>query len=126
VPTYIGLQVLLALVFAAMYVTGTEVIAMAVTMFLWGAVGFAKLTPLQMIVINAAKEAPNLASTLLQSAFHTGIAAGSFVGSAALTVGFDYASLPWIGAVLRSMCAVIGMCGPAPCKTAAAPRSCSS
>jgi DHA1 family inner membrane transport protein len=107
VRSFVGLMGVFAAVFAATFVTGTGQIAMAATLVLFGAVGFAGLTPLQLIIINAARETPNLASMLLQSAFNIGIAVGSFVSSAALTLGFSYRQLPWIGFALISTVATI-------------------
>jgi MFS transporter, DHA1 family, inner membrane transport protein len=51
-------------------------------------------------LVNAARGAPNLASTLVQSGFNFGNAIGPSIGAAALTKGFGYADLPWIAAAM--------------------------
>jgi MFS transporter, DHA1 family, inner membrane transport protein len=43
----------------------------------WGAAAFALISPLQMSVVDAASDAPNLASTLNQSAFNLGNSIGA-------------------------------------------------
>ena len=64
-------------------------------------VGFAFAAPVQARILNAARAAPNLASTLISTAFNIGIAAGAWLGSVALTDGWGYAQLPWISVVFR-------------------------
>jgi MFS transporter, DHA1 family, inner membrane transport protein len=72
------------------------------TLFVWGALTFALVSPLQMRVMNEASDAPNLASTLNQGAFNLGNASGAFAGGIALTDGLAYGSIPWIGAALAT------------------------
>jgi DHA1 family inner membrane transport protein len=72
------------------------------TLFVWGGLTFALVSPLQMRVMNEASDAPNLASTLNQGAFNLGNASGAFAGGVALTEGVAYASIPWIGAALAT------------------------
>ena len=64
----------------------------------WGAAAFALVPPLQHRVAVQAKGAPNLASTLNQSAFNLGDALGAALGAAVLASGAGYAALPWAGA----------------------------
>jgi DHA1 family inner membrane transport protein len=72
------------------------------TIFVWGVLAFALVSPLQMRVVNEASAAPNLASTLNQGAFNLGNAAGAFAGELALTDGVSYSHIPWIGAALAA------------------------
>jgi DHA1 family inner membrane transport protein len=51
-------------------------------------------------VVDQARDAPNLAATLNQSAFNLGNATGAWLGGAALTAGFAYVQLPYLGALL--------------------------
>jgi DHA1 family inner membrane transport protein len=99
VATLIGMLAFQALVYVAMFFCGRSPGLIWVSIFLVGA-GIGTVPPLQMIVVTAAKEAPNLASTLLQSAFNIGISAGSLVGGTALSLGLDYRHLPLICVVL--------------------------
>lgn len=54
--------------------------------------------PIRLRVINVAGDAPNLASTLIQSGFNLGNAVGPFAGAAALSAGLGYGQPPWLGA----------------------------
>jgi DHA1 family inner membrane transport protein len=71
-----------------------------VGVFAWGAIAFALVPPLQTRVVGQARDAPQLASTLNQSAFNLGDAAGAVLGAQWLTHGFGYASLPLLAAVV--------------------------
>jgi MFS transporter, DHA1 family, inner membrane transport protein len=74
-------------------------------MILWGFLFLAPCVPLQMRVVKKAIDGPNLASTLNQSAFNVGNALGPTLGAIALSRGFDYRALPWIGSVPALTCA---------------------
>ncbi len=76
------------------------------SVFFWGMLFYAPASAIQLRLVDAAIEAPNLASTLNQSAFNVGIAVGPSIGAAGLSLGLGFASLPWIGAIL----ALIGLC----------------
>ncbi|MBR29384.1 MFS transporter, DHA1 family, inner membrane transport protein [Albimonas donghaensis] len=76
--------------------------AAAVATFLWGAVTFALVSPLQIRVMGAAQGAPNLAASMNIGAFNLGNAIGAGVGGAVLALGFGYAALPAVGAVLAA------------------------
>jgi DHA1 family inner membrane transport protein len=65
-------------------------------------VAFALVSPLQMRVVNEARGAPNLASTLNQGAFNLGNAIGAWAGGVAITHGLPYAQIPWIGVGLAA------------------------
>ncbi|TDM67986.1 MFS transporter, partial [Lactobacillus crispatus] len=54
-------------------------------MVLWSGLVFALVSPLQIWVVEAATDAPNLASTLNQGAFNLGNAVGAWIGGTALT-----------------------------------------
>ncbi|HBS24079.1 MAG TPA: MFS transporter, partial [Thalassospira sp.] len=69
-PAIIATFVLLIAILAVFAETITNVIPAVVTVFVWGVVSFALVSPLQMRVVNEATEAPNLASTLNQGAFN--------------------------------------------------------
>ena len=66
----------------------------------WGFVHFACGSPLQMRVVDAASDAPSLASTVNQSAFNLGNAAGAWLGAQALISGVPLAHLPLISAAV--------------------------
>jgi DHA1 family inner membrane transport protein len=69
-------------------------------MFIWGFSLYFGAAPIQLRVVDAAREAPSLASTLLQSGLNAGIAAGPLFGAAGLREGMSYGDLPLIAAAL--------------------------
>jgi len=99
VPSLIGALAFVMLIYVAIFLSGRSPTLMAVCLLLSGA-GFATIPPLQIIIVNAARHAPNLASTLLQSAFNTGITAGSLIGGTVLSLGVAYAYLPLVSIII--------------------------
>ena len=57
----------------------------------------------QIRVLNAASDAPNLASTLNQSAFNFGNAVGAWLGAGALQFGLAYRELTWLAAAVATV-----------------------
>jgi DHA1 family inner membrane transport protein len=99
-PSIIGLFTALMAVLVVFTVTSHFQVGAIVTMVVWGAVSFALVAPLQMRVVDAASEAPNLASTLNQGAFNIGCASGAFVGGIPIGLGLSYDGLPFVGAAV--------------------------
>ena len=92
--SFLGLIAVLALL---SLVAPYPVPALAV-LVLWSGLAFALVSPLQVWVVEAASDAPNLASTLNQGAFNLGNALGAWLGGTALTLGAGYAELPALAA----------------------------
>jgi DHA1 family inner membrane transport protein len=65
-----------------------------VVLFLWSIGNFAFAAPLQSRILRGAREAPNLAASLISSAFNVGISIGSAAGALSLKAGLDYDKLP--------------------------------
>jgi DHA1 family inner membrane transport protein len=80
-----------------------SVIPTLALLILWSGLGFALVSPLQIWVVDAATDAPNLASTLNQGAFNFGNATGAWLGGAALNAGLHYAQLPLLGALVAAL-----------------------
>ncbi len=97
-PAVAGSFALLMLVLVLFTYTSRFAGPAVATVTLYGALAFALISPLQMWVVDAARDAPNLASTLNQSAFNLGNSIGAWAGGAALTAGVAYRELPWLGA----------------------------
>jgi len=97
-PSVIVIFSFLIVVLGVLTVTSHIAWLAGTTIFVWGVLAFALVSPLQMQVVNEASGAPNLASTLNQGAFNLGNAAGAFAGELALTDGVSYGNIPWIGA----------------------------
>ncbi|AYG03904.1 MFS transporter [Gryllotalpicola protaetiae] len=70
-----------------------------VALVLWGAVGFGMATFLQLLVVAAAPDIPQIAASLTVSAFNVGIAAGSFGGGRVVN-WFGVGATPYFGAVV--------------------------
>lgn len=68
-----------------------------------GVFAFALCPILQLLIIDQAHEAPNLGSTLNQSAFNLGNAAGAWIGGLVVASGADLADLPWTGALVGGL-----------------------
>ncbi len=96
-PSLIGILVAQAATYALISLAMGNGIAMSILMVVWGAVGFAFGAPAQARILTAASDAPNLASTLIPSAYNVGIALGAVVGSLLLGAGSSYTALPLIG-----------------------------
>jgi len=90
-------------VLAAFTQTSHSVIPAAITLVLWGTFAFALCPILQLLIIDQAHEAPNLGSTLNQSAFNLGNAAGAWIGGLVVASGADLADLPWTGALVSGL-----------------------
>lgn len=70
----------------------------AVLIFLWGVASFALVPPLQMRVMAAAAEAPNLASAMNIGAFNLGNALGAMLGGAVIGAGLGFPAVALAGA----------------------------
>ncbi len=90
----------LVVVLVVLAIIGRYEGATLAALFVWGALAFAVATPLQTWVVEAATDAPNLASILNQGAFNFGNATGAWVGGLAVTAGVGYGRLPLIGAAV--------------------------
>jgi len=95
-PALITVFALILALYLALLVAVYDPLAMAVMLFLWSLIGFSFAAPAQARILKAAADAPNLASTLISTAFNVGIAAGPLLGGLALDAGWGYARLPWI------------------------------
>ena len=70
----------------------------AVLIFLWGVASFALVPPLQMRVMAAAADAPNLASAMNIGAFNLGNALGAMLGGAVIGAGLGFPAVALAGA----------------------------
>ncbi|MDR5830327.1 MFS transporter [Caballeronia sp. LP006] len=99
-PSLMGILLALAIVMAVFAKTSHSQVGAIVTIFVWGIAAFATVPPLQTRVVEKAKDAPNLASTLNIGAFNIGNAGGAWLGGAVLTHGFGLDVLPWAAAMV--------------------------
>lgn len=102
-PSLVGMALATAVVLAAFTQTSHSAIPAAITLVLWGIFAFALCPILQLLIIDQAHEAPNLGSTLNQSAFNLGNAAGAWMGGLVVASGADLSDLPWTGALVSGL-----------------------
>ncbi|MFE0647553.1 MFS transporter [Streptomyces sp. NPDC059534] len=106
-PTLYGSLAALVLALAAFRFTVHVPWLALVTVVVLGAVGFMTTTPLQMLVMNKAKDAPTLASASNHSAFNLANAGGAWAGGAAVAAGWGWTSPALVGAGLTVVGLVI-------------------
>ncbi len=75
----------------------------AIGLLVWGAASFAVVPPVQLRVMQAAAEAPGLASSVNIGAFNLGNALGAAVGGAVISLGLGYAWVSIAGGVLAAL-----------------------
>lgn len=106
-PSLMGILIVLALVMAAFARTSHTPVLAVLTVFVWGVAAFATVPPLQMRVVEKARHAPHLASTLNIGAFNVGNAGGAWLGGLALSHGFALDALPWVAAAVTVAALVV-------------------
>ncbi|MER8038841.1 MFS transporter [Streptomyces hydrogenans] len=102
-PTLYGSLAALALTLVAFRFTVHVPWLALVTVVVLGAVGFMTTTPLQMLVMEKAKDAPTLASASNHSAFNLANAGGAWAGGAAIAAGGGWTSPVLVGAGLAAV-----------------------
>ena len=80
-------------------VTQFQIPALVMT-FVTGLIAFAVISPMQMLMIQAAKGSEMLASSAIQASSNMGNALGAFLGGLPLIAGFSYTSPQYVGAAL--------------------------
>jgi DHA1 family inner membrane transport protein len=105
----IGGIMLLILIFLSMPLLEPRVIPAVVMVFVWGCVHFAAGAPLQARIVDQARGAPNLASTLNQGAFNLGNAIGASLGGIMLTEGIGYRYLSLGSAAVASVALLVAL-----------------
>lgn len=98
-PSLLGMLVGATIAFALIYLFADNIVAMGLLILVWAGVSFGFGTPAQSRILKAAADAPNLASSLVPTAFNIAIAIGSAAGAFALEQGLGYRFLPLIGVV---------------------------
>jgi MFS transporter, DHA1 family, inner membrane transport protein len=101
--------VLLIAIFLIMPFVELTAVPAVIMIFVWGCVHFATGSPLQARIVDQAKGAPNLASTLNQGAFNLGNAIGASLGGIMLTEGIGYRYLSWGSAAVASVALLVAL-----------------
>lgn len=108
-PLVLGGLAALVVIFVLMPMAMPHVVPAVATIFLWGLVHFGAISPLQARIVEQAKGAPNLASTLNQGAFNLGNALGASLGGIVLTAGYGYLRLPVAAAAVALVCLMVAV-----------------
>jgi DHA1 family inner membrane transport protein len=108
-PVLIAGILLLIVIFLAMPLVETKVVPAVLMVFVWGCIHFAAGAPLQARIVDQAKGAPNLASTLNQGAFNLGNALGASLGGIMLTEGIGYRYLSLGSAAVASVALLVAL-----------------
>ena len=101
--TVVGGYILVTLILLLMPLTMPHAIAMGACVLIWGLFHFGAAAPLQARIVEKARRAPNLASTLNQGAFNLGNALGASLGGVVLAAGYSYRILPLVAALVASL-----------------------
>ncbi|WP_248924762.1 MFS transporter [Paenibacillus hamazuiensis] len=101
-PSLIGTLVLLAVTLALFSLTDAYKIPALITIFVLGVASFGTVPGLQLHMLNTAKEAPTLASTLNIAAFNLGNAFGAYLGGIVidLQIGGGLPAVPLTAALV--------------------------
>jgi MFS transporter, DHA1 family, inner membrane transport protein len=105
--TVVGGYVLVTLILLLMPFTMPYAVAMGICVLVWGMFHFGASAPLQARIVEKARRAPNLASTLNQGAFNLGNALGASLGGIVLAAGYGYRILPFVSALIASIVIVL-------------------
>jgi len=96
--TLIVTLALLAAILVAFALLMPFAVPTAILVFLWGVASFALVPPLQVRVMSAAADAPNLASAVNIGAFNLGNAIGAALGGGVIATGLGYPTVALAGA----------------------------
>jgi len=99
-PALTGILAVLALLLVLFGLATPYKWATVAAMFLWGMAAFATVPGLQMRVVEQAKDAPNLASTLNIGAFNLGNAGGAWLGGWVIDSSLGLTAVPYAGALV--------------------------
>ena len=101
--TMSGILVIFFVLLLVMWQLTGSAWGMVITLWATWGVGFGFPAPVQSRILHEARDAPNLASTLISTAFNIGIAAGAAVGGGAISAGWGYGALPLITAAFTAL-----------------------
>jgi DHA1 family arabinose polymer transporter-like MFS transporter len=100
IKTTCTLLILMMISLLLVSLLATFTIPAIVMTLITGAVAFAVISPMQMLMINAAKGSEMLASSSLQASANMGNALGAFLGGLPIAAGYGYISPQYVGAAL--------------------------
>ena len=105
----LGTLALLVLVMGAMGFALHSRWAMVLFTGLLGAAAFATVSPLQLWVLQKARDAQSLASSLNIGAFNIGNALGAWLGGVVISHGLGLSALPWVAALVPASAFMVAL-----------------
>nr|WP_281364465.1 MFS transporter [Paenibacillus agri] len=101
-PSLLGILVVLAIVLAVFSITDQYKVPALINVFVLGMAALGTIPGLQLHMLNTAKEAPTLASTLNVAAFNLVNALGAYIGG--LVIDFQFGggltAVPWVVSIV--------------------------
>ncbi|MFH9861989.1 MFS transporter [Streptomyces sp. NPDC017202] len=101
-PTLYGGLAVLGASLVVFYFTVHSTVLALVTLVFMGAMGALVTTPVQMLLMLKAKDAPTMAAASNHSAFNLANAGGAWLGGLAISAGWGWASPALVGAALAA------------------------
>ncbi|MGW1271019.1 MFS transporter [Streptomyces sp. NPDC002491] len=102
-PTLYGGFALLGATLVTFYLTVHSAVPALITLVVMGAMGALVTTPLQMLLMAKAKNAPTMAAASNHSAFNLANAGGAWLGGLVISAGWGWASPALVGAALAAV-----------------------
>jgi len=98
-PAYavLAMLLLMSIILTAVYFLSADKYMSLFLVFATGCAAFALASPVQMLMIQAAKGSEMIASAAIQASFNIGNALGAFLGGLPLVAGYSYASPNLVG-----------------------------
>lgn len=97
-PSLAAILALLAAIMAVFTISANNKTAAVITVFIWGVAAFASIPAFQMRVLDKAKSAPNLASSLNISSFNLANAGGAYLGGLVIDSSWGLSSVSLVAA----------------------------
>jgi len=105
IPATIVLLSAMVVVLVSLALVASSQIAVIIMTFVIGAVVFAIVAPLQIMMMQSARKAEMLGSSISPAAMNVGNALGAFLAGIPLAMGYGYTAPEWVGAAM----ALIGL-----------------
>ena len=107
VPSLMGLLAMLAATLVLLPVLGGSQVMVTALLFVMGGAAFGATPGLQLRVVEEARDAPYLSSTMNVTAFNIGNAAGAFLGGLVIARTGDVGIAPLAGAALATLAVLV-------------------
>ncbi|MBU5349606.1 MFS transporter [Paenibacillus lautus] len=99
-PTLLGGIMLLAISMAIFTWASHDKVAAVISVFVWGIAAYSIIAPLNILVLQKAGDAQELASALNISAFNMGNAMGAFIGGLVIDSSLGLSAVPWVASLV--------------------------